>query len=276
MIRTATAADLRDMLNWAAAEGWNPGLDDAAPFLAADPQGFFVSTQQGAPVACISVVNHSAAFAFLGFYICHPDWRGRGLGLALWRHALRHAGDRTVGLDGVVAQQQNYAASGFVPAGATRRLEGRRAGLDSCPKGIAPMVAADVAALHALDTAAFGVVRPAFLDAWLTRSETRRTVVLHGQDGPAGFATARLCRHGAKIGPVVAADADRAQALIAAAADTLGADRAVVDVPDMQPDLQTALRAGGFAETFATARMYRGPAPICDGTGQAVATLELG
>ena len=37
---------------------------------------------------------------------------------------MAHAGDRTVGLDGVAAQRGNYARSGFRPAGATLRREG--------------------------------------------------------------------------------------------------------------------------------------------------------
>ncbi|MEO0387662.1 MAG: GNAT family N-acetyltransferase, partial [Pseudomonadota bacterium] len=111
--RTAPRDALDTMLDWAAAEGWNPGLDDAAAFFAADPDGFFVTLDDaGQPVAAISVVNHTPTFAFLGLYIVRPSDRGRGNGLALWRHALAHAGPRSIGLDGVEAQQDNYAASG--------------------------------------------------------------------------------------------------------------------------------------------------------------------
>ena len=39
--RTATLADVQNMLDWATSEGWNPGLEDAAAFYAADPEGFF-------------------------------------------------------------------------------------------------------------------------------------------------------------------------------------------------------------------------------------------
>lgn len=91
-IRLMRPDDLSRVLDWAADEGWNPGLDDAAAFLASDPEGFFVTEADGAPVAAISVVNHSPDFAFLGLYLCQPAWRGRGIGLRLWTHALTHAG----------------------------------------------------------------------------------------------------------------------------------------------------------------------------------------
>ena len=209
-MRTATANDMGLILDWAAAEGWNPGLDDAATFHAADPDGFFVAEDETGLVAAISVVNHSYSFAFLGLYLCRPDRRGRGIGLALWQHALAHAGDRIVGLDGVAAQQGNYARSGFALVGSTTRLVGPVAE----PVGDAPRLRAatpaDIAPLAALDADANGVDRPRFITAWLTQTGSRRTVVKDGPDGPVGFATARLCRTDCKVGPVVATDASAA------------------------------------------------------------------
>jgi GNAT superfamily N-acetyltransferase len=272
--RTARRDEIDLILRWAADEGWNPGLDDADAFFATDADGFFVAEANGAPVAAISVVIHSSDFAFLGLYLCRPDWRGKGIGHALWRHALAHAGGRTVGLDGVAAQEANYAKSGFLRTGATRRLEGQLA-----PQGAVGIRAAapeDMPALIAIDAAANGVARPAFLTTWLASRATRRTVVLSGPDGPQGFATARLCRRGCKVGPVVAPVAGTALALIRAALAAVGSDEAIVDVPDARDDFAQRLTDMGFTETFATARMYRGPAPRAGATLMAIATMELG
>ncbi len=272
--RTASAAEVALMLDWAAEEGWNPGLDDAAAFYAADPEGFFVAEADGAPVAAISVVNHDPTMAFLGLYLCRPDYRGRGIGFALWQHALAHAGDRTVGLDGVAAQQANYAKSGFAPAGATRRFMGQLEAVTA--KGHRPARPADLASLTALDRAACGYDRPAFLSAWLADSATRKTVVAEDGGTLTGFATIRACREGCKIGPVIAADAEGALALAASAAASLPGQPLFIDAAPGQDALAARLEALGFQETFATARMYRGAAPAPDGTLQAVATMELG
>jgi Acetyltransferase (GNAT) domain len=68
-IRSMTRDELGIALDWAAAEGWNPGLHDAACFHAADPEGFLVGLLDGEPVATISVVRYAMDCGLLGFYI---------------------------------------------------------------------------------------------------------------------------------------------------------------------------------------------------------------
>lgn len=272
--RQASAVEVGIMLDWAAAEGWNPGLDDAGAFRSADPEGFFMADVQGRPVAAISVVNHAPDMAFLGLYLCHPSHRGRGIGYALWQHALSHAGGRTVGLDGVAEQQANYSKSGFVRAGATTRYEGRLSAVPDSAIGLAQQV--DLAALRTLDRQANGVDRPAFLSAWTRRTEHRATYVLQGADGPTGFATARDCRTGVKIGPIIAPDAPAALRLARAARVERQPGPTYIDLPASSSDLARLLAGAGFAPVFETARMYRGPAPVCGPGLQAFSTMELG
>ena len=112
-IRSMRTDEISIAVDWAAAEGWNPGLADAACFAMVDPDGFLIGELDGAPAATVSCINYSASFAFLGLYIVRDDMRGRGHGLRLWNAAIAHAGPRVIGLDGVVAQQQNYKKSGF-------------------------------------------------------------------------------------------------------------------------------------------------------------------
>ena len=111
-IRPMRPDEISIAVDWAAAEGWNPGLADDACFATVDPQGFLIGEIEGEPAATVSCVNYGASFAFLGFYIVRADLRGRGYGLRIWNAAIAHAGPRVIGLDGVVAQQQNYRKSG--------------------------------------------------------------------------------------------------------------------------------------------------------------------
>ena len=268
--RTATLDELKTVLGWAVEEGWNAGADDAPAFYAADPDGFFVAEVDGELVASISVVNHTEDFAFLGLYICRPDHRGKGLGFALWQHALRHAGTRTVGLDGVPDQQANYAASGFVWAGETRRFEGDVGGVPSGRVRIAS--SEDVRKLTAREAEVTGVAKTSFNAKWFERVETRTTFVLGSS---VAFATARQCQAGTKIGPLIAETVEQAETLIRHIASSFPAP-IIIDVPTGSEALAEWCNAQEMTVSFGTARMYRGTPPVTRPAVSAVSTLELG
>ncbi|WP_134680377.1 GNAT family N-acetyltransferase [Paracoccus ravus] len=274
ILREMGLAELDDVLDWAAAEGWNPGLADAAPFFAADPKGFFLAELDEQPVAAISVVNHDADFAFLGLYICRPEWRGHGIGLALWNHALRHAGDRSVGLDGVAAQQANYARSGFVRMGSSTRFTGALEGGRS--RGVRRATSGDFEALHLLDRQACGFARKPFLREWTACAPSRLTVLHEGPAGIDGFATIRLCREGGKIGPIIAPNAEQAVDLARAAVAELPVGPVSIDLPEASREFAARLVESGFHPGFTTARMSRGPSPRHSPHMQAIASMELG
>src|SRR5581483_4679409 len=115
-VQTCSRGDVDMLLGWARDEGWNPGKHDALPFHVADPHGFFIGPLGEQAVAGISAIRYGPSFAFVGLYIVRPEFRGKGYGAQVWRHAMACAEGRTIGLDGVVAQQANYVKSGFVLA----------------------------------------------------------------------------------------------------------------------------------------------------------------
>lgn len=258
LIRTLAPAEVGTAVDWAAREGWNPGLDDAAAFLAQDPgafRGLFLGEELA---AVISATAYDGGFAFVGFYICRPDLRGRGLGYALWRDTFAGL-DGTVGLDGVVTQQENYARSGFVLAHRNIRYGGpaRETAGEAHVAGIAP---AHPAAVAALDRRCFGFPRPRFLAAWLTPPRGRG-LVLEEAGAVKGYGVIRRCREGHKIGPLFAADADTAGALFRALAAEAKDGPVFLDVPEPNAAARALAEQAGLSPVFETARMYRGPAP---------------
>ena len=60
---------------WAAAEGWNPGLDDAQRFLQADPEAFLWTERDGDIVATVS---HQHIYGLL-FKVLWPLAAGRAI-----------------------------------------------------------------------------------------------------------------------------------------------------------------------------------------------------
>jgi GNAT superfamily N-acetyltransferase len=264
-VRNLDLSEIASLLDWAAAEGWNPGLDDAVAFQAADPDGFFGAFVESTMVAAISAVAYDAQFGFIGLYICHPNWRGRGHGKAVWDAGMAYLGERTIGLDGVPEQQANYAAMGFVPAYQTIRMSG------TLPPGQAtPLSSAGLADVARLDKLCFPAPRQAFLQHWL--SAPNRSFLHRTDDVVDAYAVVRDCREGAKIGPLFADD-------VAAAIDILDTQGGLIhiDVPAAQTEWLSALAARGFNPGFQTARMYRGPAPaISLERVFGVTSLELG
>ncbi|MGY4371537.1 hypothetical protein ACVW1A_007602 [Bradyrhizobium sp. LB1.3] len=95
-IRNLRPEEISIAADWAAAEGWNPGLSDAACFAIPDAKGFFVGEIDGEPVATVSCVNYDDRFAFLGFYIVRSGFRDRDHGLRIWNAAIAHAGTRVI------------------------------------------------------------------------------------------------------------------------------------------------------------------------------------
>src|SRR5215471_15407694 len=151
-IRAMRPDEISIAVDWAAAEGWNPGLRDAPCFSLVDPDGFLIGELDGAPAATISCVNYSTSFAFLGFYIVREDLRGRGHGLRIWNAAIAHAGPRVIGLDGVVAQQQNYRKSGFKLAYANVRYGGTVAAPGARRTGVVALTEVPLAFVEAYDS----------------------------------------------------------------------------------------------------------------------------
>src|ERR1700686_3048681 len=154
-IRPMRPDEISIAVNWAAAEGWNPGLVDDACFAAAHPEGFFIGELDGAPAATVSCINYGASFAFLGFYIVREDLRARGYGLRMWSAAIAHAGQRVIGLDGVPAQQQNYRRSGFELAYANVRYGGTVAAPNAPQAGVIALSDVPLAAVETHDAAVF-------------------------------------------------------------------------------------------------------------------------
>jgi GNAT superfamily N-acetyltransferase len=273
-IRTLSLAEVQTLVGWAADEGWNPGLADAPAFHAADPRGFLGAFVAGEMVAGISAVAYGDDFGFIGLYICRPDMRGRGYGKAVWDAGMARLAGRTVGLDGVPAQQANYRSMGFATAYRTFRFSGR---FESAPGGggkIGPVSSNLVADVTAFDSAFFPVPRPAFLHRWL--SEPHLALACTDGDAIRGYGVARACREGFKIGPLFAEDSGIATALLGALARACKAE-IHVDVPDVNADFVEVLTTAGLTRGFETARMYRGAAPTVALHGTfGVTTLELG
>ena len=251
-IRAMRPEEIPIAIDWAAAEGWNPGLADAACFAIPDPHGFFVGEIDGEPVASVSCINYDDRFAFLGFYIVRPELRGRGYGLRIWKAAMAHAGSRTVGLDGVVAQQENYRKSGFRLAYRNVRYGGTLSSAPRPPAQVADLADIAPAQIAADDATVFPAPRNSFLHAWIDAPGHVGRALL--RDGKlAAWGVIRPCRTGRKIGPLIADDRSAAEAVFAALVAGAGGGEIFLDVPSVNRDAVALAQAHGLVPVFETA-----------------------
>ncbi|WP_375304304.1 GNAT family N-acetyltransferase [Bradyrhizobium sp. A11] len=258
-IRNLRPDEISLAIEWAAAEGWNPGRYDAACFAIPDAQGFFVGEIDGEPAATVSCVNYDDRFAFLGFYIVRADLRGSGHGLRIWNAAIAHAGSRVIGLDGVVAQQDNYRKSGFQLAYANIRYGGVVAAPVKPPADVVALDTIPFALVEADDTTIFPARRSAFLRAWINAPGHVGRALL--RDGKlAAWGVIRPCRTGSKIGPLVADDRTAAEAIVQALLASVDGE-VFLDVPAVNREAIALAEALGLKPVFETARMYTGAIP---------------
>jgi hypothetical protein len=67
LIRHMTRPEVDELVDWAAAEGWNPGLHDADIFWATDPEAFIAAELAGHLIGGGAITSYRGEFGFMGF-----------------------------------------------------------------------------------------------------------------------------------------------------------------------------------------------------------------
>jgi GNAT superfamily N-acetyltransferase len=272
-IRQMNREDVEVAVEWAAREGWNPGLHDADCFYAADPNGFFMAEINGEPAGCISAVAYDENFGFMGFYIVRKDLRHRGIGMKLWNAAIDYMRDRTIGGDGVVGMLPKYEQWGFRIAHHNARYEG--VGKYS-PLRLPDLGNLAYGELEGFDRRFFPAARSAFLKCWTSRPGSHaRAVIFKGH--LAGYGVIRPCRTGFKIGPLFADALDIADELFACLSSFAEGKPVFLDIPVCNRAARELADRHAMRAVFETARIYKGSAlqlPLEDIYG--ITSFELG
>ncbi|MBY4675338.1 GNAT family N-acetyltransferase [Marinobacterium arenosum] len=260
-IRVMSRDEVDIAVEWAATEGWNPGLKDADCYMAADPNGFLVGCLGDEPIATISVIKYDEYFGFLGFYIVKPEYRGQGYGIQIWNAGLRYLEGQNIGLDGIVAQQDNYKKSGFRLAYRNIRYEGVGGGVSPEDMGIVKLSILPFETVDAYDQPFFPATRSSFTRCWINQPECHSLGIMeHGK--LAGYGVIRKCRNGYKIGPLFADNPKLAESLFRALkAKATSSDAIFLDTPEVNTAAVSLAEKYEMRCSFETARMYTGAFP---------------
>jgi GNAT superfamily N-acetyltransferase len=264
------------VIDWAAREGWNPGLGDAACFYAIDPSGFFMGVLDGRPVARVSMPIYDERFAFCGLYIVDPAYRGRGFGLTLTRASLDYIGDRNAGLDGVEAMAEKYARLGYQRAHRSTRYNFIPQRQETPAREIVPLAQVPFAKLAAYDRAHFFASRDRFLQRWIAQPHAVGLACVDNGELK-GYGVLRKCRVGYKIGPLFAEASGIAEALFGGLCNHAIGEPVSIDIPEPnQAGLRLAAKHD-MRSDFACERMYlRGDPGLPLDTIYGITSFEAG
>ncbi|KVD88339.1 GCN5 family acetyltransferase [Burkholderia sp. ABCPW 14] len=202
-----TAQRLSSSLQW-------PHRVDDWRFVAKLGSGFVAADESGVIGTALGW-RYGDAHASLGMVIVAPDQQSRGIGRELLARIIDDLGERTMFLHATPAGEPLYAKFGFKPNGTIEQHQGaaRHPPLISLPPGerLRPIGTNDTPRLGALASRACGYDRSAVIDALLAVASG---IALDRDGELLGFALFRRFGRGHVIGPVIASDAPRAQALI--------------------------------------------------------------
>lgn len=320
--------------SWSSSEQWNPGHKglDVELLHSADPKGFFFSTvdspsstttttasadnkEQLHPakdevVSIVSAVRYGEDQGWIGYYIASPKYRGKGYGLATFNRAFDHLTPDTresIGLDGVLAQVENYRKSGFTQSSwLNERRNGSAVDLvEKQERELADKISrneveglvllsdprVDLDQLPGIEAKYCGLKRPQFVKDWVqfhaNHPEEHRVGVAilssdkkdekSGKPIVLGYACVRPAVSSYRVGPLYAVDGDVAKKLLVKlAVDVVLAEKQSplgvplmfdIDMPDKNPAAVKMFDGLGWKNTFPCLRMWKGKIPAHDVNG---------
>jgi GNAT superfamily N-acetyltransferase len=229
--------------------GWNQTPDDWALFIdRGQTRGIFI---EGELIATAATLPYEPRLGYVSMVLVTPRYRNRGIATRMLRESVDdlEARDWAAMLDATPAGAVVYRRLGFVDIFPLRRWQGE--GGNARGAALRPARPQDVDWLITLDATAFGASRWFLIRDFLARSGTQTLV------SDAGFVVRRKGIRADQIGPLVAADAQGAQQLLAAALG-LGGGPVFLDVPDHQQSIAAMLEARKFSVQRPFTRMAHG------------------
>lgn len=235
--------DIAGCMALSAEAGWNQTPDDWALFMR-DGTVFGLPDADGRPVATGAVLPYSDKFAWVSMVLVTASRRRERIGTRILETCCGEIARRglVAVLDATPAGERVYRPLGFEPIFSLSRWQGEGRGWRAeMPGGIRPMAKGDIAAIAALDAAAFGAPRTFLLESFFRRAPQLACVTENAD----GFVLARPGRIATQIGPLAAADEHAAAALLNIALNAV-AGPVFLDLCDRWDNLVRQLERRGF------------------------------
>jgi GNAT superfamily N-acetyltransferase len=282
-IRPMSRDELDVVLDWADAEGWNPGLSDADVFWRIDRAGLWAIDVDGILVGSGATIAHGTDHVVIGLVHVRPEHRRQGIATRTFPWLVDGALSRmppgtTVSLDVPDHLHDLAERFGFHPVRRIARMVGRaietRRGAHSGE--LRALASVPVDAVVDYDAAHVGALRRDLLETWIHPVGGFSLGVYEGQR-LRGMAVMRPARRGYRIGPLFADDPDIAEELMGALSRMVLGHTISLDVPTDNPQALALAARHGLAETSSVVHLELGdvrPAP--EGSVYAITSIEIG
>jgi len=282
-IRPMSRDELDVVLDWADAEGWNPGLSDADVFWRIDRAGLWAIDVDDVLVGSGATIAHGTDHVVIGLVHVRPEHRRQGIATRTFPWLVDGALSRmppgtTVSLDVPDHLHDLAERFGFHPVRRIARMAGRaietRRGAHSGE--LRALASVPVDAVVDYDAAHVGALRRDLLETWIHPVGGFSLGVYEGQR-LRGMAVMRPARRGYRIGPLFADDPDIAEELMGALSRMVLGHTISLDVPTDNPQALALAARHGLAETSSVVHLELGdvrPAP--EGSVYAITSIEIG
>ncbi|MAE59812.1 MAG: GNAT family N-acetyltransferase [Planctomycetaceae bacterium] len=260
-IRAMTHADIPLGMRLKSQAGWNQTEADWLRFLSLEPDGCFVAESQGRPVGTTTAAIFGDV-AWIAMVLVDVDHRGRGIGTALFHHAidfLDAQNVRAIRLDATDLGRPIYQKLGFESQFELSRFAGRLAEDYTSAAHLTPRPAApaDLAAIAAMDRTATRTDRTGLLQRLVSQHVSATHVTDH-DNRITGYITSRPGSDAAQIGPCLANDPADGAALLSHALQQHAGRDVYVDIPKDHADAVSLIRRIGLQSRRTFIRMCRG------------------
>ncbi len=243
-LRTLAENDIAGCMALSAEAGWNQTPDDWSLFMRGGTV-FGLPDADGHPVATGAIFPYPDDFAWISMVLVTASRRRQRIGTRILETCCAEIARRgmVAVLDATPAGERVYGPLGFEPLFKLSRWQGEGRGgsaqISRMRGGIRPRTEGDMAAIAALDAAAFGARRVFLLESFFRRAPQLAFMT------ESGFVLARPGRIATQIGPLAATDEREAAGLLDAALEAV-AGPVFLDLCDRCDNLVRQIERQGF------------------------------
>lgn len=249
---------------WAAEEGWNPGLHDVEIIRRIEPDAFLALKVDDVMIGGAVATLNQGHFGFTGLFVVQANFRGKGYGSVLWE-ALTARLDQGLlpgasrGLEGNLEMLPFYSRQGYALDFRHIRYQGAFFGIRH--PSLIDLACVPLEEIVRFDAIHVPSVRADFIQAWTQQSGAVALGILD-EGLLKGYGVARPTRVGYKVGPLFAEDVFLAERILSGLAEGVWGARLQIDVPEVNPIALEMIESLGFERVFDCGRMYGGTPPV--------------